>query len=131
PACEIGAYEFPAATSLYTLTPCRLTDTRFIEGPALGANTNRIFRVAGHPARPLLDFEACVARHELLGTHVRERHGQLQVVAFALPTQYGPHPEQRVTDTHAGTHLVEGAGGDGWRLELRNLPHRRTLLPSR
>jgi hypothetical protein len=37
----------PAATDYYTLTPCRLVDTRFAEAPALAANERRVFAVTG------------------------------------------------------------------------------------
>jgi ELWxxDGT repeat protein len=41
-----------ATTGLYTLTPCRLVDTRGSDGPALGAQTQRTFLVGGRCGVP-------------------------------------------------------------------------------
>jgi parallel beta-helix repeat protein len=50
-ASDIGAYEKTTAAGFFTLTPCRLADTRGAAGPAggpaLGANSTRMFPVTG------------------------------------------------------------------------------------
>ena len=53
-----AAHAVPAAASdFYTVTPCRLVDTRLADGPlagpALGANASRTFVVPGHCGIPL------------------------------------------------------------------------------
>jgi len=49
--CDIGAVEYVSATDFYTVTPCRLVDTRDpmgpSGGPALLADTTRSFPVTG------------------------------------------------------------------------------------
>jgi CSLREA domain-containing protein len=57
--CDAGAYEAftvaSAATSFFALPPCRIADTRLPDpsgGTALGANTTRVFTVAGRCGVP-------------------------------------------------------------------------------
>jgi hypothetical protein len=42
-----ATFDLGTGTGFYTLTPCRVADTRLADGPALGAGTTRTFPVAG------------------------------------------------------------------------------------
>ena len=42
-----ATFDLGTGTGFYTVTPCRVADTRLAQGPELAANTTRTFPVAG------------------------------------------------------------------------------------
>jgi streptogramin lyase len=127
----------PPAALLYTLTPCRVMDTRNpagpLGGPALAANTTRLFTVAGklrHPldrARP--GGQHCGHRHNGAGTPSRfprrscsspRLDDQLRSESDA-----GEQRRCRVGSRHSRDLLWPGLGNDSRH------PRREWLLPIR
>jgi parallel beta-helix repeat protein len=114
PAYDIGCYEFAPITgmSFYTVTPCRLVDTRNtnspIGGPALAAGGQRTFALTGRCGVPMsarsLSFNVTVT--------AATAAGDLQLFAGGTPIPGTPTIDYRAGQTRANNAMVT-LGGAG------------------
>jgi hypothetical protein len=98
----------PPATSFHTVTPCRVLDTRAADGPALVANTDRLFQVAGRCGVPA---EASAVMVNVIAVQPTAR-GDLRLYPGDMGTPLTSTVNFRTSRTRANNAIVGlGAGG--------------------
>ncbi len=116
-APDLGAYEYvvpppPAvAVRLYTVTPCRIVDTRSnaTGGPALSAHENRVFRVAGTCNIPSTAKAVSATVTAVVPTH----GGYASVYPTGIPLPGSSTINYRAGQTRANSlMLLIGNGGN-------------------